>query len=145
MGEHPSSLRPRCSSVPLCRRPKADAQSRYSELTSPGYVEQILLLFVLLDVGGEERADRDHLQFALARSFKTGADQCFADALSPMLGRHLGVSEHDHALGQRVLGDGDRIAKLDFEAATLEIIRSEEHTSELQSLMRISYAVFCLK
>src|SRR3546814_10539305 len=29
---------------------------------------------------------------------------------------------------------GDRIA-----------LRSEEHTSELQSLMRISYAVFCLK
>src|SRR3546814_4480420 len=26
-----------------------------------------------------------------------------------------------------------------------EIRRSEEHTSELQSLMRISYAVFCLK
>src|SRR3546814_8701355 len=26
-----------------------------------------------------------------------------------------------------------------------QIIRSEEHTSELQSLMRISYAVFCLK
>src|SRR3546814_5597649 len=27
----------------------------------------------------------------------------------------------------------------------LVIVRSEEHTSELQSLMRISYAVFCLK
>src|SRR3546814_4499597 len=27
----------------------------------------------------------------------------------------------------------------------IEIARSEEHTSELQSLMRISYAVFCLK
>src|SRR3546814_1328862 len=27
----------------------------------------------------------------------------------------------------------------------LRSIRSEEHTSELQSLMRISYAVFCLK
>src|SRR3546814_6903564 len=27
----------------------------------------------------------------------------------------------------------------------LKISRSEEHTSELQSLMRISYAVFCLK
>src|SRR3546814_7195155 len=26
-----------------------------------------------------------------------------------------------------------------------ELVRSEEHTSELQSLMRISYAVFCLK
>src|SRR3546814_10067562 len=31
-------------------------------------------------------------------------------------------------------------AHAEFEAA-----RSEEHTSELQSLMRISYAVFCLK
>src|SRR3546814_10856738 len=29
--------------------------------------------------------------------------------------------------------------------ADLELYRSEEHTSELQSLMRISYAVFCLK
>src|SRR3546814_10076777 len=26
-----------------------------------------------------------------------------------------------------------------------DVVRSEEHTSELQSLMRISYAVFCLK
>src|SRR3546814_10581100 len=44
-------------------------------------------------------------------------------------GRHLGI------LAQRtdVAGD-DRGAG-----------RSEEHTSELQSLMRISYAVFCLK
>src|SRR3546814_2824189 len=29
--------------------------------------------------------------------------------------------------------------------ALLALARSEEHTSELQSLMRISYAVFCLK
>src|SRR3546814_7311628 len=27
----------------------------------------------------------------------------------------------------------------------ISLVRSEEHTSELQSLMRISYAVFCLK
>src|SRR3546814_608261 len=32
-----------------------------------------------------------------------------------------------------------------FVTATAAIRRSEEHTSELQSLMRISYAVFCLK
>src|SRR3546814_10720655 len=31
------------------------------------------------------------------------------------------------------------------EAAIRAFLRSEEHTSELQSLMRISYAVFCLK
>src|SRR3546814_5004731 len=30
-------------------------------------------------------------------------------------------------------------------AAPVVLLRSEEHTSELQSLMRISYAVFCLK
>src|SRR3546814_966531 len=30
-------------------------------------------------------------------------------------------------------------------ARRMTAIRSEEHTSELQSLMRISYAVFCLK
>src|SRR3546814_6413234 len=34
---------------------------------------------------------------------------------------------------------GGRISATDLK------IRSEEHTSELQSLMRISYAVFCLK
>src|SRR3546814_1289249 len=31
------------------------------------------------------------------------------------------------------------------DAVVLDRSRSEEHTSELQSLMRISYAVFCLK
>src|SRR3546814_6667636 len=44
------------------------------------------------------------------------------------VGRRFGEAERDehHALGHVA-------------------IRSEEHTSELQSLMRISYAVFCLK
>src|SRR3546814_243942 len=37
------------------------------------------------------------------------------------------------------------IGKASFPAADLRANRSEEHTSELQSLMRISYAVFCLK
>src|SRR3546814_4871893 len=32
-----------------------------------------------------------------------------------------------------------------FPVQPLHLVRSEEHTSELQSLMRISYAVFCLK
>src|SRR3546814_7963849 len=36
-----------------------------------------------------------------------------------------------------------RIVAFDIGGGSLE--RSEEHTSELQSLMRISYAVFCLK
>src|SRR3546814_1006014 len=32
-----------------------------------------------------------------------------------------------------------------FVCRNIDFLRSEEHTSELQSLMRISYAVFCLK
>src|SRR3546814_8636801 len=35
--------------------------------------------------------------------------------------------------------------KRDPSVQTISPMRSEEHTSELQSLMRISYAVFCLK
>src|SRR3546814_1877139 len=38
----------------------------------------------------------------------------------------------------------DHTAPVGFRTALKEL-RSEEHTSELQSLMRISYAVFCLK
>src|SRR3546814_3569001 len=42
--------------------------------------------------------------------------------------------------------DGDRHDEdADQEQIEREQPRSEEHTSELQSLMRISYAVFCLK
>src|SRR3546814_4971043 len=38
-----------------------------------------------------------------------------------------------------------RAAKCEYEPHLPVAGRSEEHTSELQSLMRISYAVFCLK
>src|SRR3546814_3170244 len=37
------------------------------------------------------------------------------------------------------------LVSLGFLIPQVILIRSEEHTSELQSLMRISYAVFCLK
>src|SRR3546814_3806043 len=43
-----------------------------------------------------------------------------------------------------ILSLGTRLAEALKAADTLEA-RSEEHTSELQSLMRNSYAVFCLK
>src|SRR3546814_9264195 len=53
----------------------------------------------------------------------------------------LGDIEHD------VLEEGhrDRAGRPEDRRLGREGIRSEEHTSELQSLMRISYAVFCLK
>src|SRR3546814_1563182 len=53
--------------------------------------------------------------------------------------RRAQVVEHDEFFGahQQDVGHAERIV--------LHRLRSEEHTSELQSLMRISYAVFCLK
>src|SRR3546814_9008835 len=47
------------------------------------------------------------------------------------------VPAHRHGCGIHGIGDRDPFP--------VEARRSEEHTSELQSLMRISYAVFCLK
>src|SRR3546814_7499859 len=38
-----------------------------------------------------------------------------------------------------------RLVDIEAAGAGERCVRSEEHTSELQSLMRISYAVFCLK
>src|SRR3546814_3145506 len=38
-----------------------------------------------------------------------------------------------------------RVEFVDLRFSDMRGVRSEEHTSELQSLMRISYAVFCLK
>src|SRR3546814_6475335 len=40
---------------------------------------------------------------------------------------------------------GGGFSHADAQSSTANAGRSEEHTSELQSLMRISYAVFCLK
>src|SRR3546814_6953698 len=54
--------------------------------------------------------------------------------LEPLLEAALGV-------GQDRLGRAFGLQ----DAAVAHLVRSEEHTSELQSLMRISYAVFCLK
>src|SRR3546814_7346500 len=48
--------------------------------------------------------------------------------------------------GETDIVDGEDAAVFeDLGGAFGQIRRSEEHTSELQSLMRISYAVFCLK
>src|SRR3546814_8981819 len=46
---------------------------------------------------------------------------------------------------RRACGHWRQIYPQDAVRLSLHLCRSEEHTSELQSLMRISYAVFCLK
>src|SRR3546814_1415033 len=55
------------------------------------------------------------------------------------------IQDHEHKADdiiREVLLDVRRTFITPFDRSA---IRSEEHTSELQSLMRISYAVFCLK
>src|SRR3546814_4537090 len=59
------------------------------------------------------------------------------------IGRALAL-EVSRRGGTVALCDVDE-AGLSGTAGLVEAQRSEEHTSELQSLMRISYAVFCLK
>src|SRR3546814_10029294 len=54
--------------------------------------------------------------------------------------RHFMRQDHENALLVSFRGDPGIIQQNAFKGE-----RSEEHTSELQSLMRISYAVFCLK
>src|SRR3546814_629292 len=69
---------------------------------------------------------------SLSDFVKTGA--CMSGALegSPWVHRQRNLSE---------IGISPEVR----EATLRKLARSEEHTSELQSLMRISYAVFCLK
>src|SRR3546814_2372950 len=46
---------------------------------------------------------------------------------------------------EKALARLDKFRNAKGSLPTAKVRRSEEHTSELQSLMRISYAVFCLK
>src|SRR3546814_1543265 len=61
--------------------------------------------------------------------------------------RVAGKALIDHSLDRiAAAGIGHVVVNVHYLADALEAhLRSEEHTSELQSLMRISYAVFCLK
>src|SRR3546814_8976981 len=102
----------------------------------------------------QDRAFRARVAVAALRQVQEGR---------PHLGQlgHLAVDVGDAPLGQRLhLGAAARAVapqrqqvadRLHREAEAARALdeaqrlRSEEHTSELQSLMRISYAVFCLK
>src|SRR3546814_8250755 len=75
---------------------------------------------------GEVGTDRDDARIEDLRASRQ---------TEPVAARAGGAgTPHAHAIGRRI-----------FTAVRCHLPRSEEHTSELQSLMRISYAVFCLK
>src|SRR3546814_9810118 len=74
----------------------------------------------------------------LVRNRDAGAVTVEHGVLQPPGQVAAGVLQQRH----QVVGGGTRDGVLEVQQATAGDARSEEHTSELQSLMRISYAVF---
>src|SRR3546814_330373 len=102
--------------------------------------------------GGDHHVDPEELLGEARRRVVGGED---GGELAPEPGQageaergHCGEAEHPSELGGL---EEDAAEPLDLEGVVAVLHRaggeerSEEHTSELQSLMRISYAVFCLK
>src|SRR3546814_11740313 len=88
-------------------------------LTDPCFLIGCGYVFFLM-IRRPPRSTRTTHSFPTRRSSDLQAGQLFRQPFAHIAGR---------IVGQQQMGLG----------------RSEEHTSELQSLMRISYAVFCLK
>src|SRR3546814_365737 len=95
----------------------------------------VALLDGELALGGDPALTRDHRDLVLLHQ---------AGHARVELPRHLAAALHDLAQIERRLLHRQPIG-LGMRAIMINLRRSEEHTSELQSLMRISYAVFCLK
>src|SRR3546814_2380048 len=93
------------------------------------------------------RSTRTDTLFPYTTLFRSAAEAEAAAGRIPELTERVARDANDHqarfdlALACYAQGDAERAIE-----GLLDIVRrSEEHTSELQSLMRISYAVFCLK
>src|SRR3546814_5706942 len=67
------------------------------------------------------------------------------EVLNALIGEIYDSVLHPESWNETLARITGTLCPLSWEAAFILWERSEEHTSELQSLMRISYAVFCLK
>src|SRR3546814_6892052 len=115
----------------MIRRPPRSKRTStlfpYQTLSRPSYFGALRA-----DPGGTELPDYDHDDLRLC--FRRGFERAEALIKALTVGAEVGIT----------LAFDGRSYKADLPAHLFES-RSEEHTSELQSLMRISYAVFCLK
>src|SRR3546814_2809563 len=94
------------------------------------------------DVCSSDLLDKDRITLSVTSPENgTAAEELAAGYDSEAMEIGFNARYLSDILGQ-VDGDSVELHLADANAPTL--IRSEEHTSELQSLMRISYAVFCL-
>src|SRR3546814_4578002 len=85
------------------------------------------------------RSTRTYTLFPYTTLFRSDSDK-----LDPSGPERYAYAEHRDYLDAlwEALDLGDRVVLVVHDLGS---VRSEEHTSELQSLMRISYDVFCLK
>src|SRR3546814_5875543 len=102
----------------------------------------------LAKAGHEVRAF-DLSEEALARAVEAGCTRA-ASAAEAVTGAEavvtmLPAGQHVAAVYEGDVFPNAAPATLLLDCSTIDVARSEEHTSELQSLMRISYAVFCLQ
>src|SRR3546814_6818879 len=86
-------------------------------------------------VGDDEAADTLDLRQILVDALDRGAERGAIIVIVREIGEIAGIAASRAPFG---IGHQRR------DHIGLAVARSEEHTSELQSLMRISYAVFCL-
>src|SRR3546814_7259911 len=120
---------------------KTAYELRISDWSSDGCSSDLLV----------EAVHADRRPVGLRRGVEEGQDLVLADGAAGQPDRAFVTEPGDGQDGPRLAFDAAAFGNMEFgQPAQLEIDglpvpRSEEHTSELQSLMRISYAVFCLK
>src|SRR3546814_5943486 len=88
------------------------------------------------------RSTRTDTLFPYTTLFRSHGLEHGAEVAEGVGADHVAVVVHVHR-ARRVVGGHD--VEVVVPERHQQFARSEEHTSELQSLMRISYAVFCLK
>src|SRR3546814_11090041 len=102
----------------------------------------LLLLFFFLIVRRPPRSTRTDTLFPYTTLFRSFLE--FVE-LSFGFGHAVLVLLTGHAFTASFASNRCRSAIVSAVQSADSAMRSEEHTSELQSLMRTSYAVFCLK
>src|SRR3546814_4304827 len=138
----------------------ADAGQLQSFVGKPGEEVTIDLDILLDDAGRTDRSAecrRPAQRTGKGDGERARIERGHIDRDRPAMPRLDGELEAEHRIGLRSLGrdgrEGDRPALAGTIAhapcgtgnSTSSSSRSEEHTSELQSLMRITYTVCCLK
>src|SRR3546814_7415871 len=91
------------------------------------------------DLGAEVHRRDSCPALVFVRADNFGSDKGFDRVFSAVR------RAHPHVVGCRVENQKFEHGLFSVLSRLVGSFRSEEHTSELQSLMRISYAVFCLK